>query len=93
MAGDAAPMEGRTPSVFLRRVAPSDGELTMLWQDCFSGVGGRESAQSACKCACWRWANQTAAFSKANFLSDREVAGRGKWKLRLVLPELIVLTK
>jgi len=32
-------MEGRTPGVFLRRGAPSDGEIAALQQDCFSGVG------------------------------------------------------
>lgn len=40
MVWDAALMEGRTPRVFHRRVAPSDGEIATLWQDCFCGVGG-----------------------------------------------------
>lgn len=75
MAGDAALMEGRTPSAFLRRVAPSDGEITTFWQDCFSGAGGERACSLPANAHVGEGKNQTAVFSKANFLSDQEAAG------------------
>lgn len=88
--GEAALMEGRTPGALLRRVAPSDGAIATLRQDCFSGGGGSAICLQMCML---EEENQSGAFSRANFLSDREAAGRGKRWLGLVLPELIVLTK